>query len=81
MTIIPRALVNHVLRCDVQDCHACGGQHVGMNFFKLPSPCGKWTRFSFCTNPSNQASLPEGSKLAPVLMTEAQAGPFAEGKD
>ncbi len=69
MTIIPRALLNHQLRCDVQDCHACGGDHVGVMFDKLPKPYKPWDRFSMCVCG------------VPVLMRESEAGPFGKDKD
>jgi hypothetical protein len=76
MTIIPRALVNHQLRCDVQNCHACGGDHTGMLFVKLPHPYKPWDRFAMC--PMAVSNVPAH---IPVLMRESEAGPFAEGKE
>jgi hypothetical protein len=81
MTIIPRALVSHQLRCDVQDCHACGGDHVGMLFRLLTKPYGAWTRWGLCPATGPLAPDADRNLILPVLMTESQAGPFANGKD
>ena len=82
MTIIPRALVNHQLRCDVQDCHACGGDHVGMMFAMLPKPYGSYNRFAVC---SKLGGIRSDDLVCngpfPVLMRESDAGPFAEAKE
>ncbi len=77
MTIIPRALISHQLRCDVQDCHACGGNHVGLMFYGLPKPYGNYTRATICPGRLEFVHC----NVMPVLMTESQAGPFAAGKD
>lgn len=71
MTIIPRALVQYQIRCDVQNCRACGRDHVGLMFRLFPEPYGVWSHFAICP----------GSDSVPVLMRESEAEPFAKGKD